>query len=210
MFTGIITAVGTIRAITAPGHDPGVGANQDMRLVIAAPATFLNNPTQGQAALGASIGCSGCCLTATEFTPDSFAADASAETLAKTTLGTWRVGTSVNLERSLRVGDELGGHLVSGHVDGVGTALSKTPENASTRWRFRVPADLARFIAAKGSVAVDGISLTVNDVADDTFGVNIIPHTAAVTRFGTLAPGDPVNIEIDMLARYVARLAEFR
>jgi riboflavin synthase len=210
MFTGIITAVGTIRAITAPGHDPGVGANQDMRLVIAAPPTFLNNPTQGQAALGASIGCSGCCLTATEFTPDSFAADASAETLAKTTLGTWRVGTSVNLERSLRVGDELGGHLVSGHVDGVGTALSKTPENASTRWRFRVPADLARFIAAKGSVAVDGISLTVNDVADDTFGVNIIPHTAAVTRFGTLAPGDPVNIEIDMLARYVARLAEFR
>jgi riboflavin synthase len=210
MFTGIITAVGTIRAITAPGHDPGVGANQDMRLVIAAPPTFLNNPTQGQAALGASIGCSGCCLTATEFTPDSFAADASAETLAKTTLGTWRVGTSVNLERSLRVGDELGGHLVSGHVDGVGTALSKTPENASTRWRFRVPADLARFIAAKGSVAVDGISLTVNDVADDTFGVNIIPHTAAVTRFGTLALGDPVNIEIDMLARYVARLAEFR
>ena len=210
MFTGIITAVGTIRAITAPGHDPGVGANQDMRLVIAAPPTFLNNPTQGQAALGASIGCSGCCLTATDFTPDSFAADASAETLAKTTLGTWRVGTSVNLERSLRVGDELGGHLVSGHVDGVGTALSKTPENASTRWRFRVPADLARFIAAKGSVAVDGISLTVNDVADDTFGVNIIPHTAAVTRFGTLAPGDPVNIEIDMLARYVARLAEFR
>ena len=210
MFTGIITAVGTIRAITAPGHDPGVGANQDMRLVIAAPPTFLNNPTQGQAALGASIGCSGCCLTATEFTPDSFAADASAETLAKTTLGTWRVGTSVNLERSLRVGDELGGHLVSGHVDGVGTALSKTPENTSTRWRFRVPADLARFIAAKGSVAVDGISLTVNDVADDTFGVNIIPHTAAVTRFGTLAPGDPVNLEIDMLARYVARLAEFR
>ena len=119
------------------------------------------------------------------FRPDRFAADASAETLAMTTLGTWRVGTQVNLERSLRVGDELGGHLVSGHVDGVGTALSAAPENASTRWRFRVPATLARFIAAKGSVAVDGVSLTVNDVAADTFGVNIIPHTAAVTRFGS-------------------------
>ena len=123
-------------------------------------------------------------------------------------LGTWRIGTHINLERSLRVGDELGGHLVSGHVDGVGTALSATPENASTRWRFQVPSDLARFIAAKGSVAIDGVSLTVNDVAADTFGVNIIPHTAAVTLFGTMKPGDDVNIEIDMLARYVARLAE--
>jgi riboflavin synthase len=204
MFTGIITALGTIRAITP------IGDGHDMRLVIATPPAFLDNPTQGKTALGASIACSGCCLTATEFTPDSFAADASAETLAKTTLGTWKLGTPINLERSLRVGDELGGHLVSGHVDGVGTTLTKTPENASTRWRFRVPPDLARFIAAKGSVAVDGVSLTVNDVADDTFGVNIIPHTAAVTRFGTLAPGDPVNLEIDMLARYVARLAEFR
>lgn len=204
MFTGIVTALGTVRAITP------IGQGQDMRLVIATPPSFLDNPAQGTAALGASIGCSGCCLTAVEFGPDSFAADASAETLEKTTLGTWRVGTRVNLERSLRVGDELGGHLVSGHVDGVGTATSKTLENASIRWRFRVPTDLARFIAAKGSVAVDGVSLTVNDVTDDTFGVNIIPHTAAVTRFGTLAPGDPVNIEIDMLARYVARLAEFR
>ena len=204
MFTGIVTALGTIRAITP------IGQGHDMRLVIAVPPSFLNNATQGSVALGASIACSGCCLTAIEFTPDSFAADASAETLAMTTLGTWKVGTQVNLERSLRVGDELGGHLVSGHVDGVGTAVSATPENASTRWRFRVPAELAKFIAAKGSVAIDGVSLTVNDVADDTFGVNIIPHTAAVTRFGTLAPGDPVNIEIDMLARYVARLAEFR
>jgi riboflavin synthase len=204
MFTGIVTALGTIRAITPIGHE------RDMRLVITVPPAFLNNPAQGQAALGASIGCSGCCLTAVDFGPDSFAADASAETLDKTTLGTWAVGTRVNLERSLKVGDELGGHLVSGHVDGVGTAVSAVAENASTRWRFRVPPDLAKFIAAKGSVAVDGVSLTVNDVADDTFGVNIIPHTAAVTRFGTLAPGDPVNIEIDMLARYVARLAEFR
>ena len=204
MFTGIVTALGTVRAITP------IGADRDMRLVIAAPPAFLDNPVQGPTALGASIACSGCCLTAVAFTADLFAADASAETLAKTTMGTWRVGSAINLERSLRVGDELGGHLVSGHVDGVGTTLSATPENASTRWRFRVPRELARFIAAKGSVAIDGVSLTVNDVADDTFGVNIIPHTAAVTRFGTLAPGDPVNIEIDMLARYVARLAEFR
>jgi riboflavin synthase len=159
-------------------------------------------------ALGASIACSGCCLTAVELHADRFAVDASAETLACTTLGTWKVGTRVNLERSLKVGDELGGHIVSGHVDGVGKALSKTPENGSIRWRFQVPAELARFIAAKGSVAIDGTSLTVNDVQGDTFGVNIIPHTASVTRFGTLAPGDAVNIEIDMLARYVARLAE--
>ena len=107
------------------------------------------------------------------------------------------------------MGDELGGHLVSGHVDGLGEAISATPENGSTRWRFRVPRDLARFIATKGSVAVDGVSLTVNDVTDDSFGVNVIPHTASVTGFGTLQPGDRVNIEIDMLARYVARLAEF-
>jgi riboflavin synthase len=114
----------------------------------------------------------------------------------------------VNLERSLRLGDELGGHLVSGHVDGVGSAVSATPENASTRWVFRVPQDLARFVAVKGSVAVDGVSLTVNEVQGDTFGVNIIPHTATVTGFATMRPGDPVNIEIDMLARYVARLSD--
>lgn len=204
MFTGIITALGCVRAITP------IGSDRDMRLVIAVAPEFLHAGPHGEVALGASIACSGCCLTAIEIGPDSFAADASAETLAKTTLGTWTVGSLVNLERSLRVGDELGGHLVSGHVDGVGTTLSAVPENASTRWRFRVPAELARFIAPKGSVAVDGVSLTVNDVADDTFGVNIIPHTAAVTRFGTLTPGAPVNLEIDMLARYVARLAECR
>jgi riboflavin synthase len=137
-----------------------------------------------------------------------FAADASAETLSRTTLGNWRPGPRVNLERSLRVGDELGGHIVSGHVDGVGQALSATPENGSTRWRFRVPAPLSRFIAVKGSAAVDGVSLTVNEVDGDIFGVNIIPHTAEVTGFGSLKPGDAVNIEIDMLARYVARMAE--
>jgi riboflavin synthase len=203
MFTGIITALGHVRSI-----DP-IAQGNDMRLVIETPAGFLAEPP---VALGASIACSGCCLTAVAFGPAErptwFAVDASAETLAHTKLGTWTVGSRINLERSLRVGDELGGHLVAGHVDCVGTAVSATPENASTRWVFRVPADISRFIAVKGSVAVDGVSLTVNDVRGDTFGVNIIPHTASVTGFGTLQPNDPVNIEIDTLARYVARLAE--
>jgi riboflavin synthase len=199
MFTGIITALGHVRSI-----DP-IGEGRDMRLTIDTPARFLTDPP---VVLGASIACSGCCLTAVEFGADWFAVDASAETLAHTKLGSWVVGSRVNLERSLRMGDELGGHLVSGHADGVGHAVSATPENASSRWVFRVPTDLAHFIAVKGSVAVDGVSLTVNEVTGDTFGVNIIPHTAAVTGFGTLRPGDPVNIEIDMLARYVARLAE--
>jgi len=198
MFTGIITALGTVRDI-AP-----IGGGRDMRVVIGAPW-----PDTAAIAIGASIACSGCCLTAVEVGADWFAADASAETLSRTTLGRWRTGSRVNLERSLRLGDELGGHLVSGHIDGLGEAVSSTPENASTRWRFRVPDALARFIAAKGSVAVDGISLTVNDVDGATFGVNVIPHTASVTTFGTLRPGDGVNIEIDTLARYVARLAEF-
>jgi riboflavin synthase len=199
MFTGIITGLGHIRSI-----DP-IGAGRDMRLVIEAPPAFLADPP---VALGASIACSGCCLTAVAFGSDWFAVDASAETLAHTKLGTWTRGSPLNLERSLRLGDELGGHLVSGHVDGVGTAVSATPENASTRWVFRVPTDLSRFIAVKGSVAVDGVSLTVNEVQADTFGVNVISHTAAVTGFGTLRPNDPVNIEIDMLARYVARLSD--
>jgi len=199
MFTGIITALGHVRAI-----EP-LGAGKDLRLVIGTPAAFLAEPPAG---LGASIACSGCCLTVVALAADWFAVDASAETLARTKLGSWTVGSRVNLERSLRLGDELGGHLVSGHVDGVGHAVSATPENASTRWVFRVPTALSRFIAAKGSVAVDGVSLTVNEVRGDTFGVNIIPHTASVTGFGTLRPGDPVNIEIDTLARYVARLVE--
>jgi riboflavin synthase len=199
MFTGIVTALGTVRAISP------LGGSADMRLTIAAAW-----PDTATIPVGASIGCSGCCLTAVELGPDWFAADASAETLSRTTLGRWRAGTQVNLERSLRLGDELGGHLVSGHVDGVGEVRSAAPEHGSIRFVFRVPGDLARFIAVKGSIAVDGVSLTVNEVTDDTFGVNIIPHTAAVTRFGSLRPGDAVNLEIDMLARYVARLAEFK
>ncbi len=197
MFTGIVTAMGEVRAI-----EP-LGAGRDMRLVIRAPW-----PDTAAIAPGASIACGGCCLTAIAIGPDWFAADVSTETLSRTTLGRWRAGTRLNLERSLRVGDELGGHIVSGHVDGLGELVSAAPENASTRLLFRAPDALARFIAVKGSIAVDGVSLTVNAVQGSLFGVNIIPHTAAVTTLGGLAAGDPVNLEIDMLARYVARLAE--
>lgn len=199
MFTGIVTGLGLVREIQP------LGSTSDMRLVIGAPW-----PDTAAIPLGASIACSGCCLTAVEIGADWFAVTASAETLSKTTLGVWAVGSRVNLERPLKVGDELGGHIVSGHVDGVGRVLSATPEHGSVRWVFEVPRDLARFIAPKGSVAVDGVSLTVNEVSGETFGVNIIPHTAQVTRFGELCPGDAVNIEIDTVARYVGRLTEYR
>ena len=199
MFTGIITALGRVREIVP------IGGGSDMRLVVAAPWQ-----DTASIAVGASIACSGCCLTAVELQPDAFTVEVSAETLANTTLGQWRPGTRVNLERSLRMGDELGGHIVSGHIDGMAETLSAEPENGSIRWRFRVPPELARFIARKGSIAIDGVSLTVNNADQDSFGVNIISHTAEVTGFSTLKPGDFVNIEIDMLARYVARLAEFK
>ncbi len=197
MFTGIVTGVGTVRRIVP------LGAGQDMRLEIASPW-----PDTAAIALGASIACSGCCLTAVALTGDSFSVDASAETLSKTTLGTWTVGTRINLERSLRMGDELGGHLVSGHVDGLGTITDVTAENGSWRVGVAVPRELARFIAQKGSVAIDGVSLTVNAVEGTSFGVNIIPHTWQATTLGARVAGDAVHIEIDMLARYVARLAE--
>jgi riboflavin synthase len=199
MFTGIVTGIGSVRELTP------IGAGADMRLVIA-------TPWKDTAAIpvGASIACAGCCLTAIAVGADWFAIDASAETLSKTTLGSWRPGSRLNLERPLRVGDELGGHIVAGHVDGVGEVVSVIPEHGSSRWLFRVPEPLARFIAPKGSVAVDGVSLTVNEVEGASFGVNIIPHTTAVTTFGDLRPGDRVNIEIDTVARYVARLQEWR
>lgn len=209
MFTGIITAIGHVRAVTP------LGDARDMRLTIAAPAAFL--AAQGGTALGASIACSGCCLTATELGPDWFAVEVSAETLDHTAIGQWAPDTAINLERSLRMGDELGGHLVSGHVDGVGRIAAATPENGSLRLTIEVPPPLHRFIAEKGSVTVDGVSLTVNETsrpprdgqnAQPHFGVNIIPHTAAHTTLGLRAPGDAVQIEIDTLARYVARLAE--
>ena len=200
MFTGIVTGQGAVRAITP------IGRGQDMRLVIAVPAGWAD---MASIPLGASIACSGCCLTAIELGADWFAVTASAETLSKTTLGNWAVGTSINLERPLKVGDELGGHIVSGHVDGLGEVIAAVADQGSTRWTFRVPGAIARFIAPKGSVAIDGVSLTVNEVSGDTFGVNIIPHTAEVTGFGLLKVGDRVNIEIDTVARYVARLAEY-
>lgn len=195
MFTGIITDIGTVRTITKAG---------DTRFEI---TTAYDLSTVD---MGASIACNGCCLTVIEKGPDWFAIQASAETLSKTTLGGWRQGTRVNLERAMKIGDELGGHIVSGHVDGLGEIVSITPDGDSKRFRFRVPHELARFIAPKGSVAVDGTSLTVNEVEGNVFGVNIIPHTQAVTTWGSMAEGQRVNIEIDMLARYVARLTEYR
>ena len=202
MFTGIVTDLGTVREVQP------IGGRHDHRLIIGTSPAFLATPAP--VVLGASIACSGACLTAVELGGDWFAVEASAETLAKTTVGGWQQGTRVNLERPLRIGDELGGHVVAGHVDGTGEVLSATPENGSVRWRFRAPRDLAPFIAPKGSITVDGVSLTVNDVDGEAFGVNIIPHTAAVTTFGTLQPGGRVNLEIDMMARYVARLREYQ
>lgn len=200
MFTGIVTDMGEVIAIEQRG---------DTRLTI---ATAYDPDT---IAIGASIACSGCCLTAVETgrLQDGrgfFAIDASAETLARTTLGNWKVGTRINLERPLKMGDELGGHVVSGHVDDVGEIVSIAPEGDSLRFRFRVSPEIARFIATKGSVSLDGTSLTVNEVEGNEFGVNIIPHTQAVTTWGKAQTGDRVNVEIDMLARYVARLSETR
>jgi riboflavin synthase len=202
MFTGLITGVGTVRSVNP------IGQGRDARFTIAVPD---NESWSGIATvkLGASIACSGCCLTVIERGADSFSVEVSAESLSLTTLGAWKPGTKINLEGSLRLGDEMGGHLVSGHVDGMAEVLSAIPENGSTRWRFRLPPSLAKFVAPKGSIAVNGVSLTVNEVEGDVFGVNIIPHTGEKTDFSTLSVGDKVNIEIDMLARYVARLKEF-
>ena len=197
MFTGIITAVGAVRSITP------LGGGQDMQLVVATPW-----PDAEMIPIGASIACAGCCLTAVAVGPGWFAVDVSGETLANTTLGGWTVGSRLNLERSLRVGDELGGHFVSGHVDGQGSVVSVTPESGSHWVTIEAPARLARFIAPKGSVAVDGVSLTVNEVEQARFGVNIIPHTWSETTLGGLQPGAAVHIEIDMLARYIARAAD--
>jgi riboflavin synthase len=200
MFTGIITAIGTVRQA-----EP-VGPERDMQLTIGADPAFL--AAHGGTELGASIACSGVCLTATSLGADWFTADVSAASISRTAIGTWTAGKKLNLERSLRMGDELGGHLVSGHVDGVGRVISATPENASLRLTISVPVPLHRYIAEKGSVSVDGVSLTVNAVAGVHFTVNIIPHTADHTTLGLLRAGDAVHIEIDMLARYVARLSE--
>ncbi len=195
MFTGIVTDLGEVRRVV---RDQG----QDARFEV---ATQYDLSTVD---IGASIAHNGVCLTVIEKGADSYIIQASVETLSKTTLGAWQAGARVNLERACKVGDELGGHIVSGHVDGVARVVSIRPENESLRFTFEAPAELAKFVAPKGSVALDGVSLTVNEVDGRLFGINVIPHTQAVTTFGRLREGDRVNMEIDMLARYVARLLE--
>jgi riboflavin synthase len=194
MFTGIVTDVGRVRAVR--------DTNRDRRFEV---ETSFDLSTVD---LGASIAHAGCCLTVVEKGDDWFAVEVSGETLAVTTLGDWTQGRRVNLERPAKVGDELGGHIVSGHVDGVGEVLSVAEEGGSHRLRIRAPRPLHRFIAPKGSITVEGVSLTVNEVEDDVFGVNLIPHTWEVTTLGELAAGGRVNLEIDMLARYLARWRE--
>ncbi|MDT1063389.1 riboflavin synthase [Paracoccus sp. CPCC 101403] len=195
MFTGIITDIGTVSNVEMRG---------DMRARIACSYDMAGVD------LGASIACDGVCLTVVDKGADWFDVDISAETISKTNIGAngWASGKRLNLERALRVGDELGGHIVSGHVDGVALIEGMHDEGDSTRITFRAPDALARFIAPKGSVALNGTSLTVNEVEGNTFGINVIPHTQAVTTWGTVRTGDAVNLEIDTLARYVARLAE--
>jgi riboflavin synthase len=197
MFTGIVTEVGEI--IATEERAEGL-----RRLTIGCaydPASI---------AIGASICCSGVCMTVVSAGKNSFSVDAAAETLALTTVGQWRKGRRVNLERSLKIGDELGGHLVSGHVDGLAELIARENLTDMARFTLRVPKPLARFIAQKGSVALDGVSLTVNELSDDTFSVLIIPHTLAVTTLGALKQGDRLNLEVDVMARYAARLMETR
>lgn len=204
MFTGLVSDVGTVASVSGDGdlRRIAIRASYD-------PATI---------ALGASIACAGPCLTAVSVEPTAggcvFAVDAAAETLARTTVGAWAAGTRINLERSLKLGDELGGHLVTGHVDGIAEVIGICPEGDSHRIGFAVPAALAPFIAPKGSITIDGVSLTVNTVEDHGdvthFSVNLIPHTQAVTTLGALAQGQMVNIEIDVLARYLQRMEHYR
>ncbi|PZQ54280.1 MAG: riboflavin synthase [Novosphingobium pentaromativorans] len=204
MFTGIVTAVGQIREARQTG---------DLRAVITCPFD------PAGIAMGASIACSGVCLTVVDkggIAGDAwFAVDISAESVSRTVQDRWAEGTSLNLEQALKLGDELGGHIVTGHVDGVGTVVSVTPEGDSLRFVIAAPAELAPYLAPKGSITVDGVSLTVNDVADQSdrtchFMLNIIPHTAEVTTIGALKAGDGVNLEIDVLARYLQRMQSLR
>jgi riboflavin synthase len=193
MFTGIITDLGRVRRLRR-------GDLLDLTIATAFDVSAIP--------IGASIACSGACLTVVAVEPGAFSVQASLETLAHTTLGQWEVGTPVNLERSLRLGDELGGHLVLGHVDGLARIAERRSEAESVRFVVEVPIELAPFIASKGSVALDGVSLTVNELAQDRFGVNINPHTLSCTTFGQAQPGQRMNLEIDLIARYVARLLQ--
>ena len=194
MFTGIVTDIGRVRSVRE--------TNRDRRYEV---ETVWDTATID---LGASISHAGCCLTVTEKGAGWFAVEVSNETLSKTTLGAWKAGDGVNLERAAKLGDEMGGHVVSGHVDGLGRVVSITPEGGSHRIEVEAPAPLHRYIAAKGSITVDGVSLTVNAVEGQVFSLNIIPHTWDVTTLGRLKVGDRVNLEIDMLARYLARWQE--
>ena len=201
MFTGIVTDLGEVRSVT-----PRAGNLHRLTIACAFPRAELKD--------GASIACSGVCLTVVGAGEEDgrawFAADAAAETLRVTTVGRWRHGTRVNLERPLKFGDELGGHLVAGHVDGVAQVIAREDMTDTARFVLRAPGELARFIAPKGSVALDGVSLTVNAVDDDGFSVLIIPHTLQVTTLGALHKGEDVNLEVDTMARYAARLIETR
>jgi len=195
MFTGIISDIGSISSIE--------GGRFSIRTSY--PASDI--------ALGASIACDGCCLTVIEVKPTGegggeFSVDVSNETLSCTTLGGWAVGRRINLERALTLRDELGGHMVSGHVDAVAKILSRSEDGDSVRFELDCPRELAQFVAEKGSVALDGISLTVNDVNDTQFGINMVPHTLQHTSWGEKQAGDPVNMEVDLLARYVARISD--
>lgn len=195
MFTGIITDIGTVAELTQEG---------DLR------ARIQTGYDTAKIDMGASIASDGVCLTVVALGPDWYEVQVSRETVDLTNLGDWRVGRRVNLERALKVGDELGGHIVSGHVDGVAEVVAMKDEGDSTRVTLRAPQDLARFVAPKGSVALNGTSLTVNEVDGCDFGINFIPHTKVATTWGDVAVGDRVNLEIDTLARYVARLADMQ
>jgi len=195
MFSGIVTDVGRVRRVSG-------GDSREFTIATAFDTARI--------ALGASIACSGVCLTVVAVEPGAFAVQVSPETLSCSILGEWREGTAVNLEASLKLGDELGGHLVLGHVDGVARLIERRPEADSTRFLIEAPDALARFIAPKGSVALDGVSLTVNEVSGARFGVNIIPHTLNHTNFAEAPPGQRMNLEVDLIARYVARLLAAR
>lgn len=193
MFTGIITDLGQVKAVEQQG---------DTRF------EFTTRYNLDTVDLGASIACNGACMTVVEKGTDWFAITASKESLDKTTMGAWQVGDPINLERACKVGDELGGHIVSGHVDALAEVVSIIPEGDSHRFTFKISDEFKNFVAPKGSVTLNGVSLTVNEVKGNTFGVNIIPHTMTATNLGKLSAGDSVNFEIDMLARYVARLLQ--
>ena len=197
MFTGIVAGLGRVRSLQSVGGD--------RHIVIEAGELDMAGVRAGD-----SICVSGVCLTALDPDEHGFAADVSNETLARTTLGRLAAGDAVNLERSLTPATPMGGHFVSGHVDGVGNVVSVSPDGRAERWVFEVPGELARYIAPKGSIAIDGVSLTVNEVEGARFGVALIPHTRAVTTFGARRAGDAVNIEVDLIARYVERLLATR